>query len=119
MVCDKRMHFFACFPYVNISFEKVIREASDILPCTILNNTVQKIAYSEDIVILGRFLCNVSETVVALEQTAINMDLHMNELKTKFMSMKSKTIWSDRTSLWRTTTLMRENNLSRFPISKR
>lgn len=74
----------------NVALEKVIRDANVNSRGTILNKPVQIMAYADDIVILGRSLRNVTETFVALEKAAVNMGLHINEDKTKYMCLNKE-----------------------------
>ncbi|XP_054719192.1 uncharacterized protein LOC129228537 [Uloborus diversus] len=68
----------------NLALEKVIRDSSINTRATILQRTIQILAYVDDIDIVGRRKQDVIEAFVALENAAKELGLTVNEEKTKF-----------------------------------
>ncbi|GFU40834.1 reverse transcriptase domain-containing protein [Trichonephila clavipes] len=65
--------------------EKCIRDSGLDRSGTLWNRSLQLLAYADDIDIMGRSEKAVKETFQALEISATNMGLAINEDKTKFM----------------------------------
>ena len=74
----------------NIALEKIIRNAKLENKGTIYSKSIQILAYADDIDIVGRTINSVKEACLALSKAASNMELTINEEKTKFMQVTSK-----------------------------
>ncbi|GFV02491.1 reverse transcriptase domain-containing protein [Trichonephila clavipes] len=74
----------ACLLF-NLVLEKCIRDSGLDRSGTLWNRSLHLPAYADDIVIIGRSEKAVKEAFQALEILATNMDLTINEDKTKFM----------------------------------
>ncbi|GFU10612.1 reverse transcriptase domain-containing protein [Trichonephila clavipes] len=74
----------ACLVF-NLVLEKYIRDSGLDRSGTLWNRSVQLLAYADDIDIIGRSEKAVKEAFQALEISATNMGLTINENKTKFM----------------------------------
>ncbi|GFT97691.1 reverse transcriptase domain-containing protein [Trichonephila clavipes] len=74
----------ACLLF-NLVLEKCIRDSGLDRSGTLWNRSLQLLAYADDIDIIGRSEKAVKEAFQALEISATNMGLTINEDKTKFM----------------------------------
>ncbi|GFX92685.1 reverse transcriptase domain-containing protein [Trichonephila clavipes] len=74
----------ACLLF-NLVLEKCIRDSGLDRSGTLWNKSLQLLAYADDIDIIGRSEKAVKEAFQALEISATNMGLTINEDKTKFM----------------------------------
>ncbi|GFU80410.1 transposon TX1 uncharacterized 149 kDa protein [Trichonephila clavipes] len=74
----------ACLLF-NLVLEKCIRDSGLYRSSTLWNRSLQLLAYTDDIDIIGRSEKAVKEAFQALEISAANMGLTINEDKTKFM----------------------------------
>ncbi|GFX52023.1 reverse transcriptase domain-containing protein [Trichonephila clavipes] len=74
----------ACLLF-NLVLEKCIQDSGLDQSGTLWNRSLQLLAYAEDIDIIGRSEKAMKEAFQALEISAINMGLTINEDKTKFM----------------------------------
>ena len=76
----------------NLALEKAVRDSELNTSGTVLQRTVQLLAFADDIDIIGRTKRAVVEAFVRLESAAKKMGLAINEDKTKFMIATNKTI---------------------------
>nr|XP_042906426.1 uncharacterized protein LOC122270970 [Parasteatoda tepidariorum] len=81
----------ACLLF-NLALEKCIRDSGLNRGGSIWNRSLQILAYADDIDIIGRSERAVKDAFQALEASAINMGLSINEDKTKFMEFSSSTV---------------------------
>jgi hypothetical protein len=65
--------------------EKIIRNVKINPGGTILNRTRQCLAYADDVVILGRSVGYITETLQEMVAVAPHIGLHMNNTKTKYV----------------------------------
>jgi sorting nexin-29 len=65
--------------------EKVIRDAAVNIRGTIFCKSVQILAYADDIDIIGRTQSAMIEAFTSLEKAAKDMNLFINQEKTKYM----------------------------------
>lgn len=79
----------------NLALEKAVRDAEINTSGTILQRTVQLLAFADDIDIIGRTKQAVVEAFTSLENAASRMGLTINEDKTKYMISTNKTINRD------------------------
>jgi hypothetical protein len=70
----------------NLSMKKVIRNVKTNPGGTILNRTRQRLAYADDVVILGRAVRYVTDTVGDMTTVATQLGLTINTTKTKYMN---------------------------------
>jgi sorting nexin-29 len=69
----------------NIALEKVIRDAAVNIRGTIFYKSVQILAYADDIDIIGR-----TQSAMIEEFTSLDMNLFINQEKTKYMPVTKK-----------------------------
>ena len=81
----------ACLLF-NLALEKCIRDSGLNRRGTLWGRSLQLLAYADDIDIIGRSERAVKEAFQALEASAINMGLSINEDKTKFMEVSNSTV---------------------------
>ena len=74
----------------NIVLEKAIREADLKVSGTIMNKSLQMLAYADDIVLIGRTRNVVTEAFVRLETAARKYGLQINYDKTKYMELTKR-----------------------------
>jgi hypothetical protein len=72
----------------NLGLEEVIRETSLDMRGTILDKSLQILAYVDD-VIIGRYRRTVKEAYIQLKKPAQQMGLSNNQEITKFMEVSS------------------------------
>lgn len=80
----------ACLLF-NLALEKCIRDSGLARRGTLWNRSLQLLAYADDIDIIGRSERAVKEAFQALEISARDMGLTINEDKTKFMEIPTST----------------------------
>jgi hypothetical protein len=61
---------------------------------TIFNKSVQILAYADTTIIFDRSLAVVKETFISMEKAAKEMELTINENKTKFMALNDLPVQS-------------------------
>jgi sorting nexin-29 len=81
----------ACLLF-NIALEKVIRDAAINIRGTISYKSVQILAYAGDIDIIGRTQSALTEAFTSLEKAAKDMNLFINQEKTKYMPVTKKSL---------------------------
>jgi sorting nexin-29 len=79
----------ACLLF-NIALEKVIRDAAVNIRFTLFYKSVQTVAYADDIDITGRTQSAMTEAFTNLEKAAKDMNLLINQEKTKYMPVTKK-----------------------------
>jgi hypothetical protein len=82
-------HALACLLF-NTVLEKVIRDAAVNTRGTIFHKSVQFLAYVNDIAVIGRSQSAMIETFTNLEKAAKDMNLFINQEKTKCMPVTKK-----------------------------
>lgn len=73
----------------NIALEKAIRESGIMTRGTIINRSVQILAYADDIDIIARSKRDLIQTFKALEAAARKVGLQVNIAKTKYMKVSN------------------------------
>ena len=71
----------------NFILEKVIRDSQINTKGTIYNKSIKILAYADDIDIVGRTVNSVKEAFLSLSKAAEKVGLIVNEGKTKFMQI--------------------------------
>jgi sorting nexin-29 len=79
----------ACLLF-NIALEKVIRESGVNTRGTIFYNSVQILAYANDINIIARTQGAMKEAFISIEKAGKKMNLRINEGKTKYIPITQK-----------------------------
>jgi len=79
----------ACLLF-NIALEKVVRDAALNIRGTVFYKSVQIIAYADDIDIIGRTQSAMIEAFSSLEKPAKDMNLLVNQEKTKYMPVTKR-----------------------------
>ena len=75
----------------NLALEWTIREARINTTGTIVNKSVQLLAYADDIDIVSRRSRDLEQCFIDLQQSARQIGLHVNEGKTKYLKMSRDT----------------------------
>lgn len=71
------------------ALEKTIRDSKIQESETIINKSVQILAYADGKVLINRTITDLKETFLRLEKSAMEMGLCINEIKTKLIIVKS------------------------------
>ena len=79
----------ACLLF-NVALEKVVRDAALNIRRTIFYKSVQILAYADDIDIIGRTQSAMIEAFNSLEKAARDMNLFINQHKTKYMPVTKR-----------------------------